>query len=349
MEEEDWFFRLSRYQEPLRRLVDGTEFVEPPSRRNEVRRMIDEIKDISVSRSLLSWGIPWPGDPEHSVYVWIDALTNYLSAAGFPEPGYERLWPANLHVIGKDIVRFHCVYWPAMLMSAGLATPHQVWAHGWMTMGGGKISKSEGVAFTLEEAIERHGPDALRYFILREVPWDGDGSFTRERFDERYTAELANDLGNLASRTLAMVQKYRGGVVPGGAPTELDAKIDEAVARYREKMDACLLHEGAAAAMSLVADANAFVGESAPWKLAKDPARAADLDAALTSLVRALAAAAVLLSPFMPAKMEELWGRLGAPDPLTAALDGLPALDAAGWTVSPGGVLFPRPELVAGG
>jgi methionyl-tRNA synthetase len=349
MEEEDWFFRLSRYQEPLRRLVDETEFVEPPSRRNEVRRMIDEIKDISVSRSGLEWGIRWPGEPEHAVYVWIDALTNYLSAAGFPEPGYERLWPANLHVIGKDIVRFHCVYWPAMLMSAGVALPRQVWAHGWMTMGGGKISKSEGVAFTLDDAIERHGPDALRYFILREVPWDGDGSFTRERFDERYTAELANDLGNLASRTLAMVQKYRGGVVPGGARTELDARIDEGVSRYRERMDACLLHEGAAAAMSLVADANAFVGESAPWKLAKDPARAAELDAALSSLVRSLAAAAVLLSPFMPAKTEELWQRLGAPGALTSALDQLPALDSAGWAVSPGGVLFPRPELAAGG
>src|SRR5690606_23540975 len=169
MEEDDWFFRLSRYREPLLKLVEETDFVRPESRRNEVRRMIEEIKDISVSRSSLAWGIRWPGDPEHAVYVWIDALTNYLSATGFPNPGYERLLPADLHEIGKDIVRFLCVYWPAMLMSAGVATPRQVWGHGWMTLGGGKISKSAGVSFTLDEAIGRYGPDALRYFILREI------------------------------------------------------------------------------------------------------------------------------------------------------------------------------------
>ena len=248
MEEDDWFFRLSRYQEPLRELVQSGDYVRPDSRRNEVLRMIEDIKDISVSRSSLAWGIRWPGDPDHAVYVWIDALTNYLSAAGFPDAGYERLWPADLHVIGKDIIRFHCVYWPAMLMSAGIAVPRRVWGHGWMTLGGGKISKSAGVSFTLADAVGRHGADPLRYFILREIPWDGDGSFTWERFDERYTSELANDLGNLASRSLSMIDKYRGGVVPDAAATALDAVAEGVIDRYRQKMDAFLLHEGAAAA-----------------------------------------------------------------------------------------------------
>lgn len=346
MEEEDWFFRLSRYQQPLLELVGGTDFVRPEHRRNEVLRMIEDIKDISVSRSGLEWGIRWPEEPEHAVYVWIDALTNYLSAAGFPEPGYERLWPANLHVIGKDIIRFHCVYWPAMLMSARVALPRQVWAHGWMTMGGGKISKSAGVSLTIDEVIERHGADALRYFILREIPWDDDGNFTLERFDERYTAELANDLGNLASRTLSMVARYREGVVPSGARTPLDERAEATIAAYREAMDACFLQDGAAAALDLVAEANAFVGERAPWKLAKDPEQAAELDATLAALVRALAVAATLLGPYMPMKMAELWEALGAPEAMPLLAD-LGALSPAGWRVKAGGVLFPRPELIA--
>ncbi len=345
MEEEDWFFRLSAYREPLLRLLDERpDFVRPASRRNEVRRMIEDIKDISVSRSGLDWGIPWPDDPEHAVYVWIDALTNYLSATGFPDEGYEAVWPADLHVIGKDIVRFHCVYWPAMLMSAEVELPGGVWAHGWMTLGGGKISKSAGVSFSIADAVDRYGADALRYFVLREVPWDADGSFTWERFDDRYTAELANDLGNLASRSLAMLRRYREGTVPAAAPTELDAKAREVIAQYRDRMDRYLLHEGAAAAFELVSQANGFVEARAPWKLAKDPELAAELDATLASLVRALGTAAVLLSPFMPTKMQELWDQLGSGVPLPE-LEGLEKLDPTGWQVQPGSVLFPRPEL----
>ncbi len=346
MEEEDWFFRLTRYRDQLLELIEEKDYVRPESRRNEVRRMIDDLKDISVSRSSLDWGIRWPDDPDHAVYVWIDALTNYLSAVGFPADGYERLWPADLHVIGKDIIRFHCVYWPAMLMSAGVEVPRQVWGHGWMTLGGGKISKSAGVAFTLDEAIDRHGADALRYFILREIPWDGDGSFTWERFDERYTAELANDLGNLASRSITMIQKYRDGIVPDGSRTELSARIDEAIDRYRDRMDRYLLHEGAAVALELVGEANAFVGERAPWKLAKDPEQSADLDAVLGSLARALAVSATLLSPFMPNKAAELWSQLGGSDD-RPTLQSLEALNPAGWTVRKGEILFPRADLAA--
>jgi methionyl-tRNA synthetase len=346
LEEENWFFRLSAYQEPLRRLLEERpSFIEPASRRNEVLRMIDEIKDISVSRSRLSWGIPWPGDPGHSVYVWIDALTNYLSATGFPAPGFERLWPADLHVIGKDITRFHCVYWPAMLMSAGLALPEQVWAHGFVQVGGGKMSKSSGVTVTLDEAISRHGVDALRYYLLREIPWDADGNFTWERFDERYTAELANDLGNLASRTAAMLQKYRAGVVPAAARTALDERADATIAAYAERMDAFRLHEGLATVFELIAEANVFVETQAPWKLAKDAEKAAELDATLASLIRALAVAAALLTPFMPEKATELWRRLGTRLDAPPLLDRLAALAPAGWHVERGDVLFPRPEL----
>jgi methionyl-tRNA synthetase len=347
MEEEDWFFRLSAYREPLLALIDRTDppFVQPVSRRNEVRRMVEDIKDISVSRSLMSWGIPWPGDPQHTVYVWIDALTNYLSATGFPDASYTETWPASVHVIGKDITRFHCVYWPAMLMSAGVQVQDSVWAHGFMTMGGGKISKSSGVSFTLEEAVERHGPEALRYYLLREIPWDGDGNFSWERFDERYNAELANDLGNLANRVLSMVEKYREGHIAKAARTELDAAADRALAEYREAMEANLLHEGAAAAMRLVAEANAFIGRNAPWKMAKEPGRAAELDDALASLVRALGLTATMLSPYMPERMDELWRRLTSGARPLPRLAELATLDPTGWVVKPGDPLFPRAEL----
>jgi methionyl-tRNA synthetase len=345
MEEEDWFFRLSRFQEPLTRLLEENPgFVQPGSRRNEVRRMIEEIKDISVSRAGLEWGIPWPGEPGHAVYVWIDALTNYLSATGFPDPGHTSIWPADLHVIGKDIVRFHCVYWPAMLMSAGIELPRAVWAHGWMTMTGSKISKSAGGTIPIPEAVERHGPDALRYFMLREVPWDGDGDFTWERFDERFTSELANDLGNLVSRTVSMIGRYRGGSVPAGAETSLDGARLAAVERYRAAMDGYRLHDGAAAALAFAGEANAFVEQRAPWKQARDPESASELDVTLAALVRALVTLAVLLHPFMPGRTAEIWRRAGGSGSLPT-LSELSGVDPRGWEVREGEVLFPRPDL----
>jgi len=348
MEEEDWFFRLSAYQGRLLALLDERPgFVEPESRRNEVRRMIEDINDISVSRAKLTWGIPWPDDPGHTVYVWIDALTNYLSAIGFPDDRYAEWWPAAQHVIGKDIVRFHCVYWPAMLMSAGIELPRQVWAHGHMMMGGGKLSKSAGVTLTLDEAIERHGPDALRYFLLREVPWDGDGNFTWERFDERYTSELANDLGNLANRALSMIGRYREGTIPAGGGTSLDALVGQTLMDYRTRMDANRLHEGAGAAFALVSAANGFVEARAPWKQAKDPAQTVALDETLHALAHALAATAVMLFPFMPEKASVLWERVRGEDVPLPGLDDASRLDPAGWHVSRGEVLFPRPELAA--
>lgn len=351
--ERNWFFRLSRYQDFLREhFARHPEFLEPATRRNEILSLLEAgLEDISVTRSRLSWAIPFPRptrDGEvQGTWVWFDALPNYLTATGYPAPGYEARWPAQLHVVGKDITRLHTVVWPAMLRSAELPLPERVWAHGFVSLGGERFSKSAGVKLELGEAIDRHGPDAFRYFLLREIPWDADGSFSFERFDERYTAELANDLGNLANRTLSMLARYRGGVVPAGRRTALDEAAERAVARYRERMDALLLHEGAAAAFSLVSEANGFVGSQAPWTLAKDPARADELDATLAALVRALAVVAVLLSPFMPAKMAELWSRLGGGAAARPSLDELPRLDPAGWRTTTGEVLFPRPELLA--
>jgi methionyl-tRNA synthetase len=340
--EENWFFRLSSYQDRLLKLLnDRPDFLQPEMRRNEIRRVVEGgLEDISVSRSRITWGVPWPGDDRHTVYVWIDALTNYLSATGFPEEGYERYWPAECHVIGKDITRFHSVYWPAMLMSAEVELPRSVWAHGFITFGGGKLSKSEGVRFELADAITRYGPDALRYYLLREVPWNADGEFSWERFDQRYTADLANDFGNLVNRALSMVERYRGGVVPAAGETSLDQDITDAVVRYRSAMDANLLHQGATVALELAASANGFIEQRAPWALAKDSARTQELDDTLGALVRSLVSLCALLEPFMPRKMIQLSQCLALDS--VPLLDELVSMDRAGTHVQRGEILFPR-------
>jgi len=341
-EEENWFFRLSRYQDRLLKLLDEQPgFVQPDIRRNEIRRVIEGgLEDISVSRARVPWGISWPDGSDHTVYVWLDALTNYLSAAGFPDPEYTEIWPADVHVIGKDITRFHCIYWPAFLMSAGVDLPRSVWAHGFVNFAGSKLSKSGGLLADLDEAIGRWGAEALRYFLLAEMPWNSDGDFTWERFDERYTADLANNIGNLASRTLSMIERYRQGTIPQAGRTSLDAQVTESLARYRTAMDANLLHHGAAAAMELASHANSFIEERAPWAQAKDPARATELDDTLGSLARTLAALAALLEPYMPAKMADLAQRLGLVE--VPLLSEVAELELGGNTATRGEVLFPR-------
>ena len=349
-EERNWFFRLTRHEAFLREhLAEHPEFLEPETRRNEILSLLESgLEDISVTRSRLSWAIPFPeptADGEvQGTWVWFDALPNYLTATGFPAPQFARLWPAQLHVVGKDITRLHAVIWPAMLRSAELPLPERIWAHGFVSYGGERFSKSAGVTIDLNEAWSRHGVDAFRYYLLREIPWDADGSFTWERFDERYTAELANDLGNLVNRALSMVKRYRDGETPDASRSELDSRADEALATYRERMDANRLHEGAATALALVSDANSFVEERAPWKLAKDPSLSGELDQTLASLVRTIAIVAVMLSPFMPRKSQDLWERLGTGRPMPP-LALLADLDPAGWSTTVGEVLFPRPEL----
>jgi methionyl-tRNA synthetase len=345
--ERNHFFRLSRYRDRLQDLiVSGRLRVEPSIRRNEVLRLLESgLQDISVSRLRQPWGIPFPDDPEQTVYVWFDALINYLSATGFPEPGYERLWPAQLHVIGKGITRFHCVIWPAMLLAAQIELPHEVWAHGYVQWEGTKMSKTTGTAVTLDEAIERHGPDALRYFLLREVGFEADGNFSWDRFDERYTADLADGLGNLVSRSLAMVVKYRQGVVPPGGPTPLDDSAREALAAYSRAMEALDLRGGIEATWTLVSAANLFVQQTAPWALAK-AGKSDELDRVLSALARALARLAIMGSPFIPAKAQAVWTLLGQEGQVgSREWTELGEPLVSGRTVRPE-VLFPKPATV---
>jgi methionyl-tRNA synthetase len=344
LEEPNFFFKLSAFREQLLAHYQAhPEFIQPAERMNEMRNLVEQgLDDISVSRARVAWGIPFPGAEGHTVYVWFDALINYLSATGFPAPGYERLWPADLHIIGPDITRFHCVIWPAMLLAAGVNVPRAVWSHGWMTFGGARFSKTAGVRLTLGEAIERHGPDALRYFVLREVAWNASGEFSIERFDARYSADLADTVGNLVSRSLTMVRRYRGGTVPRAGETPLDRAGLAAIATFREAMDGYRLHEGAATAIALAAEANRYVQETAPWTLAKS-GRDADLDLVLASLVRAVARIAALLAPFLPEKAQQVWAVLGADRRLSALrLADLTMPDVSGRVIGEPPILFPK-------
>ncbi|MGH7518525.1 MAG: methionine--tRNA ligase [Gemmatimonadales bacterium] len=343
--ERNYFFRLSRWGPRVLDLIRSGELtVDPAIRRNEVIRVLEDgLEDISISRVRFAWGIPFPGDTEHTVYVWFDALINYLSATGFPGSGFDRLWPADLHVIGKGISRLHCALWPAMLLSAGLPVQRKVWAHGYVQWAGAKVSKSEGGAVSLDVAIDRHGPDALRYFLLREVGFEADGNFTWERFDERYVADLADGLGNLVSRSLAMVVKYRGGTIPAGEATTLDAAGLRVVAAYGAAMDRLDLRDGAEAAWELVAAANLYIQRTAPWTLAKE-ARDVELDQALATLARTLWRLAVLVTPFIPGKAQLIWAALGCGgDAAGARWTALETPPTPGQTVQPPGVLFPKP------
>ncbi len=346
--ERNHFFRLSAYGQRLLKLITTGEFrVEPEIRRNEVVRLLEDgLQDVSISRQRLPWGIPFPGDADQTVYVWFDALINYLSATGFPEPGYEKRWPADLHVVGKGITRFHCIIWPAMLLAAGLELPRLVWAHGYVQWEGAKMSKTAGTAVSLGSAIERYGADALRYFLLREVGFESDGNFTWDRFDARYTADLADTFGNLVSRTLSMVQRYRDGIVPNDSSardTPLESAARDTVAAYMRAMDAQDLQEGTALVIELASRANRYVEETAPWKLAKAQ-RDAELDVVLASLVRTVARLAVLSAPFIPQKAEAIWSGLGvARTWRDVRLSDFANLSVTGQRVSNPPPLFPKP------
>jgi methionyl-tRNA synthetase len=353
-EERNWFFRLSRYEPFLRRLItEREEFLRPESRRNEMLALLDQgLEDISITRSRLTWAIPFPlpsstGEVQ-GTWVWFDALPNYLTATGYPNPGYRDRWPAQLHVVGKDINRLHSIVWPAMLQAAELPLPEQVWVHGFVNLGGERFSKSAGVRLELSEAVSRFGVDAFRYFLMREVPFDADGNFSWERFEERYNADLANAWGNLASRSIAMIEKYCDGVVPLGARTSLDEGDLVDYAAYHAAMDGrqgYLLHEGLKAVWSSVARGNEYVDRQAPWKLAKDPGQRAVLEATMAALCRHLARHCVALFPFMPQKAAELWTALGGTgDPSTERFDRLGELDCTGWRVTRGAALFPKDD-----
>lgn len=355
--ERNWFFRLTKYQDFLKTLfTERPEFLSPETRRNEILSLLDQgLEDISITRARLSWAIPFPiptsTGEEQGTWVWFDALPNYLTATGFPNDGYTKLWPANLHVIGKDITRLHSVIWPAMLQSAGVEIPNRVWAHGFVLLGGERFSKSSGVRLDMVEAIERYGADALRYFLLREVPFDADGTFSYERYDERYNSDLANSLGNLASRAISMVEKYFDGVVPSGQQVELDRADAADLAEYHKAMDGTdgyLLHEGLKRVFATATRGNEFVQSSQPWALAKNPEKRDELATVLATVIRQLARHAIHLAPFMPEKAQELWqqiGGVGSVDDQRFA--SVASLDVTGWRVAKGASLFPKPQSPA--
>jgi methionyl-tRNA synthetase len=355
--ERNWFFRLTRYEGFLRNLFDEQpNFLCPETRRNEILALLDQgLEDISITRSRLSWAIPFPlplsTGEEQGTWVWFDALPNYLTATGYPDKGYETRWPAQLHVIGKDITRLHCVIWPAMLQAAELPLPQRVWAHGFVLLSGERFSKSAGVRLDVNEAIDRYGADALRYFLMREVPFDADGSFSYERFDDRYNADLANSLGNLASRAIAMLEKYFDGVVPNAPRGELDRADMADIVEYHAAMDGrrgFLLHEGLRRVMACVSRGNEFVQASQPWALAKNPDKRAELEGVLAAITRQIARHAILLTPFIPNKAQELWVQLGGPGRVDdQRFSDVDSLDVTGWRVAKGASLFPKPLATA--
>jgi methionyl-tRNA synthetase len=318
--EKNHFFRLSKYGDRLLQHFEShPDFLVPDVRRNEILRLIEGgLEDISVSRAGQPWGIPMPDDPSSVIYVWVDALINYISAVGFgTDPALAaKWWPADLHVIGKDITRFHAVIWPAMLMSAGLQVPRQVFGHGFVNFGGEKMSKSFGTAVEPLEAAQRFGPDPLRLYLVKEIAFGGDGDFTWERFEDRYNVDLANNLGNLVSRVAAMAEKYRAGRLrPAGTPGPLAEVARLAVAEYRHAMDLFALEGAAASAFRIVDATNEYIARTEPWVAARDPARADELSQVLSDVAEAVRVAAVLLLPIMPASAAEILRRVGDSTP----------------------------------
>ena len=317
IKEKNHFFRLSKFQQPLLdHCAAHPEFIQPEIRRNEILRLVESgLEDISMSRTGQAWGIPLPNDPSSVVYVWVDALINYISAVGFgrDEALREKWWPADLHLIGKDITRFHCVIWPAMLMSAGLPLPRQVFGHGWVHWQGQKMSKSLGTVVDPLEAADRLGPDPLRLYLTKGISYGQDGDFTWDRFEERYNVDLANNFGNLVSRFASMAHRYRDGrlTAPTGAPGRLADRAAAVVASYRAAMDRFAIHDGASSAFDLIDATNEFIADVQPWAVAKDRARAAELDRQLFDISEAIRIAALLLLPVMPKSCAEVLRRVG--------------------------------------
>ena len=343
--EENYFFALSAFQERLEALyAEQPDFVTPRVRYNEALSFIKSgLQDISLSRAQLTWGVPVPWDTSHVFYVWFDALLNYYTALGFAREGEdltEKFWPATFHFIGKDILRFHTVFWPAMLMAADLPLPEHIFVHGYLLMDGEKMSKSLGNVLDPFEIIERFGTDALRYYLLRDVTFGEDGSVSTEAFERRYDTELANELGNLANRTLSMVGRYRDGTVP-------DVEVDPALAgdfdglaeRVAERIDRVELTAALDDIWQRVRRLNRYVEEQAPWQLAKDPDRTADLDRVLRTLAEGLRVVTVLLSAWIPGAAEKLLEALGTPD---LSLDGATFGAGTIGAVAPLQPLFPK-------
>jgi methionyl-tRNA synthetase len=359
--ENNWFFKLSEFTQPLLdHYKNNPEACQPESARNEVVSFLEGgVSDLSISRSTFDWGIPVPWDTDQVVYVWFDALLNYATAVGLTDAPdseggkkFAATWPADVHLVGKDILRFHAVIWPAMLMAAGVDIPKKVFAHGWLLVGGEKMSKSKLTGIAPSDITDHFGVDAFRYYFLRAIPFGSDGSFSWEDMSARYTSELANDFGNLASRLAAMIEKYCEGKIPAVAEDSvLSAALSETVAKADSAMVALDFQGGINAVMDFCKRVNGFVTEKQPWILAKDPANQAELEAVLYNTAESLRALAVLLHPVMPATTEILWQSLGA-QAVLGDISKQQISSVAKWGQLPQGatvtktpVLFPRLEV----
>ena len=358
VEEESYFFKMSKYADWLMDYYkEHPDFIEPHTRMNEMVNnfLKPGLEDLAVTRTSFNWGVKVPNDPKHVVYVWIDALSNYITALGYGSDDdrlFKKYWPADVHMVGKEIVRFHTIYWPIMLHALGLPLPKHVIGHGWLTMKDGKMSKSKGNVIYPQTLVERYGLDATRYYLLRAMPFGNDGIFSPEDFVDKVNFDLANDLGNLLNRTVAMINKYQGGQVQGTntAITPYDQDLEQTatdvLAEYSDLMDQCHFAEALASVWKLISRANKYIDETEPWVLAKDEDKKAELSDVMTHLAKALRFIAALLQPAMPNAPREILQQLGLAD-TEITLNDLSFNDfpAAATVVKKGTPIFPRRDV----